>query len=84
MVPKIQAVKVENTKKVRLSMEIEDFSFFQLCQFVFLEPLGVQRRYVPHFKAPISGNLDFEAQGRDSTFTFLHTQKKLYKRAKGM
>ena len=55
---------------------------------VLLEPLGVQRRYVPHFKGLISGNLDFEAQGRDSTFTFLHALLKkailLHKRAKGM
>ena len=50
-----------------------------------MEPLGVQRRYVPHFKDLISGNLDFEAQGRDSTFTFLHALLKktilLHKRA---
>ena len=39
---------------------------------VFLEPLGIQRRYVPHFIGLVSGNLDFEPQVRDSTFAFLH------------
>ena len=37
-----------------------------------LEPVGVQRRNVPHFKGLIMLNLDFEAQGRGSTFTFCH------------
>ena len=54
---------------------------------VFLEPLGVQRRYVPHFKGLISAKVDLEAQGRDSTFTFCHAQLKkailLHKRAIG-
>ena len=54
---------------------------------MFLEALGVQRCYVPHLKGLISGNLDFEAQGRDSTFTFLHAHLKkailLHKRAIG-
>ena len=55
-------------------MEIEDFfSFFQLWMLVFLEPLEVQRHNVPDFKGLINGNLDFEAQGRDSTFTFVHS-----------
>ena len=31
---------------------------------------------MPHFKGIISGNLDIEAQGRDSTFTFCHAQMK--------
>ena len=53
-------------------MEIEDFIVFQTWQLVFLEPVGVQRRYVPHLKGLISGNLELTAQGRDSTFTFLH------------
>ena len=39
---------------------------------VFLEPLGVQRHYVPHFKDLISGKVELEAKGRDSTFTFCH------------
>ena len=34
--------------------------------------MGVQRRTVPHFKGLIMLYLDFEAQGRDSTFTFHH------------
>ena len=52
---------------------------------MFLKPLGVQRRYVPHFKGLISAKVDLEAQGRDSTFTFCHAQLKkailLHKRA---
>ena len=43
---------------------------------VFLEPLGVQRHYVPHFKGLISAKVDLEAQGRNSTFTFCHAQLK--------
>ena len=37
-----------------------------------MEPLGVQRRYVHHFEGLISGKVELEAQGRDSTFTFHH------------
>ena len=55
---------------------------------VFLEPLGVQRRYVPHFKGLIYAKVDLEAQGRGSTFTFCHAQLKtailLLEMAKGM
>ena len=38
--------------------------------------MGVQRRYVPHFNDLIYGKVEPEAQGRDSTFTFRHTQLK--------
>ena len=38
-----------------------------------MEPLGVQRRYAPHFKGLISGKLEPTAHGRDSTFTLHHT-----------
>ena len=52
-----------------------------------MELLGVQRHNVPHFKGLISGNFDFEAQGLDSTFTFLYSLLKkailLHKRAIG-
>ena len=64
MVPKIPAVKVEQSKKTSVLV------------LVFLEPLGVQRRYVPHFKGLISGKVELEAQGRDSTFTFCHAHLK--------
>ena len=37
---------------------------------------GTTGSYVPHFKGLISGNLDFEAQGHDSTFTFLYAPEK--------
>ena len=63
LVPKIQAVKVL-------------FFFFQLCRLVFLEPMGVQRHTVPHFKGLIELYLDLQAQGRDSIFTFCHAQLK--------
>ena len=43
-----------------------------MFRIVFLEPLGFQRHYVPHFKGLISGNLEPRAQGRDGTFTFCH------------
>ena len=52
------------------------FLFFQLWRLVFLEPSGVQRHYVPHFKALIYGNMELQAQGRDNTFTFCHAQFK--------
>ena len=47
------------------------FSIVQLWRLVSLEPLGVQRRYVPH-QGLIMLYLDSEAQGRSSTFTVLH------------
>ena len=56
-------MKVERSKKMFVLV---------LKRLVFLEPLGVQRRNVPHFKGLIMLNLDFEAQGRGSTFTFCH------------
>ena len=39
-------------------------------RLAILEPVGVQRCNVPHFKGLIMLYLDFEAQGRGSTFTF--------------
>ena len=38
--------------------------------------LGVNRRYVSHFKGLISSKVDLEAQGRDSTFTICHSLMK--------
>ena len=70
MVPKIWVVKFEQSKK-RTKTDV--FSIVQIWRLVFLEPLGVQRRYVPHFKGLISGKVELEAQGRDSTFTICHT-----------
>ena len=64
--------KLKKRKKVRLSKEIEDFFVFQIWRPIFLEPLGVQRHTVPHFKGLIELNLDLQAQGRNSTFTFRH------------
>ena len=53
-------------------MEIEGFIVFSTLTAHILEPLGVQRRYVPHFKGLISGNLEPTAQGRGRTFTLCH------------
>ncbi len=36
------------------------------------EPVGVQRHNVPNFKGLIMLYLDFDGQGRGSTFTFCH------------
>ena len=37
-----------------------------------LEPLGVHRSYVSHFKGLISAKVELEDQGRDNTFTLCH------------
>ena len=50
-------------------------SVVQIKQLLFLEPLGVQRRYVPHLKGLIGVKVDLEAQGRDSTFIFCHAHE---------
>ena len=53
-----------------------------------MEPLGVQRHTVPHFKGLINAKVDLEAQGRDTTFTLCHAQLRkpilLLEMAKGM
>ena len=59
-------------KNVRFSTKRAVFLIVQLSRLVFLGPLGVQRRYVPHFKGLISGNLELTAQGCNSTLTFRH------------
>ena len=48
------------------------FSIDQICRLVFLEPLGVQRHTVPHFKGLINAKVDLEAQERGSTITIRH------------
>ena len=88
MVSKWPAVKVGGIKKTSvLLVKRTFFSIVQLSRLVFLEPLGVQRHNVPHFKGLIVLFLDVEAQGRDSTFTFCHAQLTkailLHKRAIG-
>ena len=42
------------------------------------DPVGVQKRTVPHFKGLIRGNLEPTAQSYDSSFTLCHA---LYKKA---
>ena len=59
-------------KNVRFSTKMDVFLIVQIWRLVFLKPLGVQRRYVPYFKGIISGKVELEAQGRESTFTFCH------------
>jgi len=52
---------------------------------VFLEPLGVGRRYVPHSKGLFSNKLESTAQGHDRTFTFLYSlSKKAFLEGKGL
>ena len=48
------------------------FLIVRIWRLVISEPVGVQRRFVPHFKGLIYGKVEPEAQGRDSTFTFRH------------
>ena len=49
---------------------------FKLWRLAILKPVGVHRHNVPHFKGLILLNLDFEAQGRGSTFTLCHAHLK--------
>ena len=49
---------------------------FKLWRLAILKPVGVHRHNVPHFKGLIRLNLDFEAQGRGSTFTLCHANLK--------
>ena len=55
---------------------------------VEVDPVGVQKRTISHFKGLISAKVDLEAQGRDSTFTLCHALLKKailhLKRAKGV
>ena len=52
--PKIPAVKVEQSKKTSiLLLERTFFSIVQLWRLVSLDPVGVQRYTVPHFKGLI-------------------------------
>ena len=64
--------KLNGLKNVRFSTKRTFFSIVALWQLVSLEPLGVQRRNVPHFKGLIYAKVELEAQGRNSTFTFHH------------
>ena len=52
---------------------------------MILEPVGVQRLYVPHVKGLISGKVEPAAQERGRTFTLCHALLKkailLHKRA---
>ena len=61
-------------KNVRFSTKSDVFSIIQLWRLVFLEPVGVQRRNVPHFKGLINAKVDLEPQGHDTTFTLCHAQ----------
>ena len=72
-------------KNVRCSTKTDVFSNVQIWWPVFLEPFGVKRRNVPHFKGLIYAKVELEAQGHDSTFTICHAPLKKailhYKRA---
>ena len=73
---KYKPSKKKNRKEIRQRTSLLRriyFLFSQLWRIVFLEPLGVQRSYVPHFKDLISDNLEPTAQGRGRTFTLCYT-----------
>ena len=69
-----QIWKIEKRSVLLLNQTF--FSFFQLWRLAILKPIGVHRHNVPHFKGLILLNLDFEAQGRGSTFTPCHAHLK--------
>ena len=48
----------KNEKNVHFTTMTDFFSFFQLWRLAILEPVGVQRRNVPHFKGLILLELD--------------------------
>ncbi len=50
--------------------------FRQLWRLAIFEPVGVQWHNVAHFKGLIMLYLEFEAQGRGSTFTLCHAHLK--------
>ena len=62
----------KNEKKSVLLVKQTFSLIFQLWRLAILKPVGVKRSNVPHFKGLIMHNLDFEAQGHGSTFTFCH------------
>ena len=71
LVQDLTAVKIERSKKTSvLVLKRMFFSIIQIWRLVFSKPVGVQRHYVPHLNGLIMLYLNFEAQERDSTFTF--------------
>ena len=65
LVPKIRAVKLDRSKKIFvLIVNRTFFSIVQLWRLVFLEPVGVQRHTVPHFKGLI--NVDWKSSSSRS------------------
>ena len=70
MVQKWPAVKVKQSKK--LSVSIVKGIVFRSSSFDGWPFLNHWRHNVPHFEGLIMLNLDFEAQGHGSTFTFCH------------
>ena len=70
-----QSLKYVN--EIRLSKEVLSktdivFVLSTLTAGHFIEPVGIQRHNVPHFKGLIMLYLDFGDQGCGSTFTFCH------------
>ena len=69
----------QNWKNEKMSVLLVKQTFsliFQLWRLPILKPFRDQRRNIPHFKGPIMLNLDFEAQGRGSTFTLCNDHLK--------
>ena len=71
-----QPSNLEKWKKVCFQYLERTFSCFQLWRLAIFEPVRVQRHNVPHLKGLITFYLDFEAQGRGSTFIFCHSHLK--------
>ena len=71
-IQKYEPSKLKNEKNLWFPYLNGSFFVFQIWQLAGLEPLGVQRRYVSHFKGLIRANWNPRAQGHDGTFTFCH------------
>ena len=61
-------------KNVYFSTKMDTFFDRSTLTACILEPLGVQRLYVPHLKGLISGKVELKGQGRGSTITLCHAQ----------
>ena len=58
---------------ILLVLKTDDFFDRSTLTAGILEPLGVHKRYVSHFKGLISAKVDLEAQGHGITFTLCHS-----------
>ena len=77
-----QSYKPSNSidwKNDRFSTKMDVFFLIdRLWRLVSLEPVGVQRHTVAHFKALINAKVDLEAQGRGDTITGAKISERLF------